>query len=260
MRRLGGCEHARPVLVLLPPSEGKSAPVAGDSVDLGALTFPELTARRERLLRTLVRTSSGRPATALRALGLSAGQAGELERNAALAEAPAAAAADVYTGVLYEHLRLAELPEPARGRVLIASALWGMLRPDDRIPAYKLSISARLPRVGGLAAYWRPALSKALPASGLVVDLRSGGYAAAWRPAGAEIVDVRAFTELADGRRAPVSHMVKATRGMVARLLLQAPAPPEDAAGVAELVAAAGHEAELVPARDGWSLDIVQRA
>ena len=207
--------------------------------------FPELTARRERLLRTLVRTSSGRPATALRALGLSAGQAGELERNAALAEAPAAAAADVYTGVLYEHLRLGELPEAAHGRVLIASALWGMLRPGDRIPAYKLSITAQLPRVGGLAAYWRPALRKALPASGLVVDLRSGGYAAAWRPADAEIVDVRAFTELPDGRRAPISHMVKATRGTVARLLLEAPAPPEDAAGVAELVAAAGHDAEL---------------
>ena len=221
------------MLVLLPPSEGKTPPRRGRPLDLAALAHPELTAHREALLDAL---------------------------DPGLRSAPTARASAIYTGVLYQRLRLPELPLRARRRVLIASALWGMLRPDDRIPAYKLSISARLPRVGGLAAYWRPALSKALPASGLVVDLRSGGYAAAWRPAGAEIVDVRAFTELPDGRRAPVSHMVKSTRGMVARLLLEAPAPPEDAAGVAELIGAAGHEAELARARDGWSLDIVQRA
>lgn len=247
------------MLILLPPSEGKSAPAAGEPVDLGALAFPELTARRERVLRTLIRTSSGRPATALRALGLSPGQAGELERNTAVLEAPAAPASEVYTGVLYEHLRLDSLPPAARGRVLIASALWGMVRPDDRIPSYKLSISARLPRLGGLAAYWRPALRTALPEPELVVDLRSGGYAAAWRPAGAQIVDVRALTVQADGRRVPVSHMVKATRGVVARVLLSAPTPPADAAGVAELVGAAGHEAELTEARGGWSLDVVER-
>jgi cytoplasmic iron level regulating protein YaaA (DUF328/UPF0246 family) len=248
------------VLVLLPPSEGKSAPAAGAPVELGALAFPELTARRERVVHTLIRTSSGRPATALRALGLSPGQAGELERNAALLEAPAAPASEVYTGVLYEHLRLASLPPEARERVLIASALWGMVRPDDRIPSYKLAISARLPRLGGLAAYWRPALREALPEPELVVDLRSGGYAAAWRPAGAEIVGVRAFTVRADGRRVPVSHMVKATRGTVARVLLCAPAPPSDAAGVAQLVAAAGHDVELTEAGGGWSLDVSERA
>ena len=103
-------------------------------------------AKRERVLSALVRTSSGKQrGRALKALGLSAGQAGELERNAALESAPAAPAAEVYTGVLYERLRLPELPAAARRRVLIASALWGVVAPDDRIPAYRLSISARLP-------------------------------------------------------------------------------------------------------------------
>ena len=130
-----------------------------------------------------MRTSSGKqPGRALKALGLSAGQAGELARNAALETAPAAPAAEVYTGVLYERLRLPELSPQAQERVLIASALWGVVAPADRIPAYRLSISARLPRIAGLATYWRPALEKALPDEGLVVDLRSGGYAAAWTP------------------------------------------------------------------------------
>ena len=79
------------MLILLPPSEGKTAPEAGPPLDLAALAFPAaLTARRERVLAALVRLSAAqRPKRALDALGLSAGQAGELERNAALPDAPA---------------------------------------------------------------------------------------------------------------------------------------------------------------------------
>jgi cytoplasmic iron level regulating protein YaaA (DUF328/UPF0246 family) len=247
------------VLILLPPSEGKTAPAAGAPVDLAALAFPELTERRERLLRVLSGVCAGPPKRALERLGLSAGQAGELARNAALASAPAAAAAEVYSGVLFERLRLSERSASARASVLIASALWGVVRPDDRIPAYRLSMAARLPRVGGLAAYWRPALRAALPDDGLVVDLRSGPYAAAWAPAAATLVSVRAFVE-SGGRRTAISHMVKATRGDAARLLLDAPSPPATADEVAAIVAASGREVEL--ARNGakWSLDVIERA
>jgi cytoplasmic iron level regulating protein YaaA (DUF328/UPF0246 family) len=246
------------VLILLPPSEGKTAPASGAPLDLASLAYPELTATRERVLSAVVRLSEGRPARALAALGLSQGQAGELERNAALRNAPAAPAAEIYTGVLYERLRLPELPPAARARVLIASALWGVVRPDDRIPAYRLSMAARLPRLGGLAARWRPALRAALPDERLVVDLRSGPYAAAWTPRAAEIVAVRAFTERA-GRRAVVSHMVKATRGDVARLLLEARTPPRDAEQVAEIVAASGREVERTTGRGGATIDVIYR-
>ena len=242
------------VLVLLPPSEGKTAPAAGPPLDLAALAYPELTATRERVLAAVVKLSGGRPARALAALGLSPGQAGELERNAALRTAPTAPAAEVYTGVLYERLRLPELPPAARGRVLIASALWGVVRPDDRIPAYRLSISARLPRIAGLATYWRPALEKALPDEGLVVDLRSGGYAAAWTARGATVVTVRGFHEQ-DGARKVVSHFVKAIRGDVARALLEAPTAPRTPEEVAQIAAAAGHEVELA----GASVDVITR-
>jgi cytoplasmic iron level regulating protein YaaA (DUF328/UPF0246 family) len=245
------------VLILLPPSEGKTAPAAGAPLDLGALAYPELTPLRERVLAALVKLSGGRPARALAALDLSSRQAGELALNAALPGAPAAPAADVYTGVLYERLRLGALPAAARERVLIASALWGVVRPDDRIPAYRLSMGARLPRLGPLAARWRPALRAALPDDGLVVDLRSGPYAAAWTPRAAEVVAVRAFTER-DGRRTAVSHMVKATRGDVARLLLEAREPPRDAAQVAEIVAASGREVELADGRGGVSVDVIE--
>jgi cytoplasmic iron level regulating protein YaaA (DUF328/UPF0246 family) len=241
------------VLILLPPSEGKTAPASGEPVDVASLALPELAPQRERVLAALIRVSSGRQRNrALKALGLSPGQAGELDLNAALREAPTAPASEVYTGVLYERLQLPSLD--ARGQVLIASALWGVVRPEDRIPAYRLWIGASLPRLPGLAAYWRPHLAKALPDDGLVVDLRSGGYAAAWKPAAATVVGVRAFTR--DGK--VVSHNVKAVRGDIARALLQAPpaSTPED---VAETAARAGHDVSLTRLGAAWSLDVVER-
>jgi uncharacterized protein len=250
------------VLILLPPSEGKAAPRRGRPVDLGALAFPELAPQREALLAALHALCVGPPETALAALGLSPAQGGELQRDARLLDAPAAPAARVYTGVLFEHLDLASLGPAARRRaarqVLVASALWGVLRPGDRIPAYRLPMGARLPGKGGLAAWWKPALAAALPEPGLLVDLRSGPYAAAWRPAAGEVVQVRAFQEAPEGGRAVISHMVKATRGRVARALLEAPRAPRSPRGVAEAVAAAGHRVELARAGAGWELDVVE--
>ena len=43
------------MLILLPPSEGKTAPTAGEPVDLAALPFPGLNKTRERLLDVLSR-------------------------------------------------------------------------------------------------------------------------------------------------------------------------------------------------------------
>jgi cytoplasmic iron level regulating protein YaaA (DUF328/UPF0246 family) len=254
------------VLLLLPPSEGKAVPPPGPPVDLAALVHPELTARREQLCAALARLVRGRRASALTALGLSAGQAGLLELDRDLLAAPAVAARTVYTGVLYQYLDVASLTPAARRRaaerVLVASALWGVVRLEDRIPAYRLAIGARLPRLGGLAAWWRPALAAALPADALVVDLRSQGYAAMWRPAEGAVVEVRAFTERA-GARTVVTHMAKATRGEVARELLASRATPRDPEGVATVVERSGRRVELGrPARAGaaWTLDVILAA
>lgn len=246
---------------MLPPSEGKTAPAAGPVLDLAALVAADvLTAKRERVLATLIRVAAGKqPGRALRTLGLSKGQGAELALDAALASAPCAPAATVYTGVLYERLRLPELPQSARERVLIASALWGVLSPDDPIPAYRLSIAARLPRLAPLAAFWRPALRRAIPEPDLLVDLRSGGYAAAWMPRAGTVVGVRAFHERADGSRAAISHMVKVARGDVARILLSAPVRPRTAADVVEIVNDAGLRTELTPHPGGFHLDVLER-
>ena len=95
-------------------------------------------------------------------LGVAPGLAAQVERNRRLREAPAQPADRVYTGVLYEALGLATLPPEARARaeqsVVIVSALFGVLRPSDRIPAYRLSMDVEMARMGPLARLWRAVL------------------------------------------------------------------------------------------------------
>lgn len=232
-------------MILLPPSEGKTAPAVGDPVDLDELVFPSLNKTRERLLGVLSRLTFPR---ALKYLDISPGLQEEAERNLTLRTAPAAPAREVYTGVLYEHLGLGTLPDD---RVLIASALWGFVRPSDRIPAYRLSMGATLPRIPSLPVLWRDPLRRAMDDSGLIVDLRSGAYAAAWKPKHATVVGVRAFT---NGKT--VSHMVKATRGDVARILLSHD-PVETPEEVASLVRAAGLQVELTGSGRTWNVDVL---
>jgi uncharacterized protein len=243
------------MLILLPPSEGKAAPADGDPVDLGSLAYAEeLGVRRGELLDALEGLVGLPRERAVKALAVSKGQAGEVVVDAGLRDAPAAPAAGVYTGVLYDRLGLPELGATARRRVLIASALWGVVRADDRIPYYRLSAKARLDGIGPLAAWWRESLAAALPdrAGDLVVDMRSAAYAAAWKPQRATLLAVRAFGEEA-GKRKPVTHMAKAVRGEVARALLEARQAPTDPDAAATLAEAAGFRVELTPG----NLDVI---
>ncbi len=222
---------------------------------LEALAFAaDLTESRRKLLAALAALADLPLERAVSMLAVSAGQAGEVAVDAGLRSAPAGPAAEVYTGVLYDRLRLPELPKRCQGRVLIASALWGVVRPADRIPYYRFSAKAKLDGIGGLAAFWRPALTAALPdkEGALVVDMRSGAYSAAWKPKRADLLAVRAFSEV-KGKRKPVSHMAKAVRGEVARALLEAKNPPETPEAAATIAERAGHTVELAPG----NLDVI---
>jgi cytoplasmic iron level regulating protein YaaA (DUF328/UPF0246 family) len=237
--------------ILLPPSEGKAGRGDGEALDLDSLSLPALTATRRRVLGALEALCAGSPDRTRDVLDLSPGQAEEaVERNRALRAAPTLPASRLYTGVLYDNLGLATLePERAQRSVLIFSGLWGALRITDRVPPYRLAMGVRLPPLGALAAVWRPALTEALSADGLTVDMRSAPYAAAWRPAATR---VRVFRERA-GRRSVVSHMAKATRGALARDLLENAADPSGPYELLKTVLDLGYRAEL----NGTHLDVI---
>ncbi|MFC0108920.1 peroxide stress protein YaaA [Kibdelosporangium aridum] len=217
------------MLVLLPPSETKAEGGSGPSLDLTALSFPELEPVRAKLLAALVDLAQDVPAS-LAALGLSERQSAEVTRNAELHSAPTMPSLSRYTGVLYDALDVPGMKPAERRRaserLAVASALFGLVRADDHVPAYRLSASSSVPGVGPLGALWRPALEPVLAGlDGLVVDMRSGPYAGLAKIPGA--IAVKVVSEEKGGRRLAVTHFNKAHKGKLARALACAPSEPD---------------------------------
>jgi cytoplasmic iron level regulating protein YaaA (DUF328/UPF0246 family) len=234
------------VLVLLPPSETKHPGGDGAPLDLDALTAPELTPVRARIAGSLVALSSDLP-RARTALGLSPNQDDEIARNAALWTSGTLPALQRYTGVLYDALGVGSMTRSQRARaarrLAVGSALFGVVRGEDPIPAYRLSAGSALPGLPTLRALWRPALSPVLGSGGeLVVDLRSGSYAALAPVPGA--VTVRVLSERPDGSRAVVSHFNKAHKGRLARILATTTAEPDGVVRLRGLLRRAGLHVE----------------
>jgi cytoplasmic iron level regulating protein YaaA (DUF328/UPF0246 family) len=238
------------VLVLLPPSEGKAPGGRGRPLDLSSLAHPSLNPVRRRVVDALQDAARSDPDGLRAALGC---PAGEVAKDAVLTSSGTLPALRRYTGVLYEALSYESLSPAGRRRastaLRVASALFGLLAPNDRIPTYRLSGGTSLPGLGSLAAAWRPVLEPELAAHpGLVVDLRSGPYAALARVPDA--VQVRVLRE-SDGTRAVVSHDNKYTKGLLARELCERGVRTVGdvaAAGerVADLVEVAGRRVDLV--------------
>ncbi|HET6733779.1 peroxide stress protein YaaA [Mycobacterium sp.] len=245
------------MIVLLPPSETKRVGGDGPPLRLERLSSPELGPLRAALIDELTELAADRPACR-RALGISAAQDTEIERNAALRSAPTLPAINRYTGVLYDALDVESVRGAAAGRararLAVGSALFGLLRAEDPVPAYRLSATSKLPGRPTLAARWRPLLEPALARmadSELVVDLRSGSYAALGRVPNA--VHVEVLAEHSDGSRSVVSHFNKAHKGRLARVLATTRSEPDDTAAVATIARRAGLRVE----RKGNKLTVV---
>jgi cytoplasmic iron level regulating protein YaaA (DUF328/UPF0246 family) len=234
------------VLVLLPPSETKATGGDGAPLDLSLLSAPELTPVRTEIAEALVKLADDVPASRA-ALGLSPTQDDEIERNATLWTSPTMPALQRYTGVLYDALDVGSMTRAQRARasrrLVVGSALFGLVAGDDPIPAYRLSAGSALPGLPTLRSIWKPALSPVLAAvAGLVVDLRSGSYAALAPVPGA--VTVQVLSQRPDGSRSVVSHFNKAHKGRLARLLALSTAEPGDVVGLRRLVRRAGLHVE----------------
>lgn len=255
------------MLILLPPSEGKTAPGSGAKYSPAALGYPGLKKTRAQVLRALVELCSTNTDRAVSVLGLGPKQRDLVAVNAELAKAPAAPAIDIYTGVLYEALDFASLPAAARKRadstVAIASALFGLLRPSDRIPGYRLSGDTTLPELGTLSSVWKEALSTELAkVRGPIIDLRSGAYVSLGPipPQASDRTLVGRVLLERGGKRSVVSHHNKATKGRLTREVLLHGKTPKTVEKVPAYLAELGFPSEIrEPKKDGdpLGLDII---
>ena len=211
------------VHLLLPPSEGKAA---GGHRRRRRSAFPALAERRALVIDALA-TACADSGAAERVLGVR----GELLDRALGAVAEVAGGAPPllpawqrYTGVVWEHLAPASLPEEMLGRILVPSGLLGLTTALDPVPDYRLKLSVSLPDVGRLDRWWRPAVTEVLIKKlrgRPVVDLLPAEHAAAidWDRLSSRVPITRVRFVSADGSRA-VGHAAKATKGRLARLLI----------------------------------------
>ena len=256
------------MLILLPPSEGKTPARRGRPLDLADLSFPALRPARQRVLDALVDLCGGDPERARVALGLPPGLADLVGRNAGLTVAATARADRVYSGVLYDALGLPDLPAEARRRaatrVAVVSSLFGLVRPGDRIPAYRLSGDTSLPGLGPVAGVWRTSLGEVVREAvggGLLVDLqvddvrrvlaaRSPTWRAGWSPCGC-------CTRPTDGERWSATSTRRPRAGWCATCSPTAPTPARCAALAAALTRLGWRVEVGAPGRAGTPLDVV---
>ncbi|PEN13064.1 hypothetical protein CRI94_10435 [Longibacter salinarum] len=90
-----------------------------------------------------------------------------IEVNSEIYDAPLMSALDRYSpGIMYAAMDFANLPTGAQRRLLengvIISGLFGLLRPDDLIPNYRLGMDVDFGEIGPVKDYWRPHISPLL--------------------------------------------------------------------------------------------------
>ncbi|HEX3898430.1 MAG TPA: peroxide stress protein YaaA [Mycobacteriales bacterium] len=259
------------MLILLPPSEGKAEGGSGPPVDLDGLSWPTLAVHRQRVLSALVAICQKHPVKARTLLGLSEALDADRAANAVAEQSPTMAAGHRYAGVLHDALGYPTLNAAPRRRadasVVVFSGLWGATRPTDLLPAYRVGIATRLPKVGPLPTYWRAplldALDEAVTEQG-ALDLRSSGYALMYRPskqAASGLITVSVTGP--DGRRAAASYQSKVAKGRLVRALLEQGQPTAaalpmaaEAIGLEAIETASGF---IVKAPTGWGLIATRR-
>ena len=176
-----------PVIVLVPPSEGK-APGGRGAWEPSTGAFGQaLGGQRVAIARTLF--GDGLP--------------------------PALPAWRRYTGVVWKHLDPATLTAGQRRRLVVPSGLMGLARGDDPVPDHRLKMQA---------STWRDAITEALIAHGRgpIVDLLPNEHAKAidWDRLTHDRRTVRvAFSYADSGTAAGLD--AKAVKCIVARALVQ---------------------------------------
>ena len=224
--------------ILLPPAEGKQEggnPFAPDMFDYRSSStfnyFKSLNPRRREIIDALHGVLDG-PVEELESLfgvkGDTLQEAIEINRN--ILKAPLISALDRYSpGVMYQAMDFAGLPTGAQRRLLeegiIFSGLFGLLRPDDLIPNYRLKMDASLPGIGKISKFWKEPLSEALNealAGKFVWNLLPGAHEAAWDDTHTyEAMVTTRFMRKKSGELTPVTHGVKPLRGKIVNFIVR---------------------------------------
>lgn len=205
-------------ILLIPPSEGKATVGTGRPWNTSSGSFGSLGPERAHVVAALADADGGSE----KLLGVTGERLEQaLEANRHLIGSPGIPAWRRYTGVVWEHLDPSTLSPEQRRRLVIPSALLGLVRGDDPVPLYRLKMGARLSPLGTMSRWWRPSLTRALDRrvrGRVVVDLLPREHRSAWasspRTRGVRV-------EFVERSGAPGGHFAKAAKGRLARAVLE---------------------------------------
>lgn len=231
--------------ILLPPAEGKQEggnPYAPDMFDYRSSTtfnfFKDLNPERRELIRAVRKMVNDLDEDELEnILGVKGDNLeAAIKANSTIMNAPLMSALDRYSpGVMYQAMDFPGLPTGAQRRLLeegiIFSGMFGLLRPDDLIPNYKLRMDAKVPGIGAengngkVSQYWKPHISEQLNrvvTGRFVWNLLSGIHEEAWDDAHTYDAMVRVkFMRKKSGKLEAVSHGVKPLRGRLVNYIVR---------------------------------------
>ncbi len=224
-------------ILLLPGADGKRQggnPLAPDMFDYRASNtfnyFSELNPERRALIRAV--QAQAEAGSGLDRLLGTAGEGVEeaVEINRHVFDAPLLAAIERYgPGVMYRAMEFETLPTGAQRRLLengvILSGMFGLLRPDDLIPDYRLRIDATVDGIGSVTGYWRDIVSPRLDRlveDKIVWNLLPASHEEAWVDGVtyARMYRVR-FYKQEDGERKAVAHGARELGGSLVHYIVE---------------------------------------
>ena len=154
------------MFILIPPSEGKNPTDDEQKFSLDNISFSSLNTKRSKLIDYLCENDlsienyssifniSSRNYEKINAI------------NSNIKYSRVLSTIDRYTGVLYDYLDYSNLDEIVKfnfnNSVIIFSGLFGLLRPEDKIPNYKLKMGTKLIDNEKLSRYWNDDITRVL--------------------------------------------------------------------------------------------------
>ncbi len=218
--------------ILLPPSESKaSGGIPSDDGPLSSATsFPSLIDARCEVISALHEALDLPRAEQRKLFGVKTDALdAAIDANARVEDAPLLPAIERYTGVLFTHLDYPSLDGSIQQtfdeHALLFSGLWGLLRPSDLIPDYKLKIEATLPVLGKVSRFWKVPLSATLNEwvdGQSVWDLLPGAHRRAWDCRASMAAHWRVkFVKRQGKKLRTVSHWSKALKGALIQFICE---------------------------------------
>jgi uncharacterized protein len=248
------------MLIVLPPSETKVSGGQGSQVlDLERLSFPCQNPVRASLVAEL-QELAGDVEKSRAVLKLGPKGVPEVHRNRELQTSALLPAISRYTGVLYDQLGYSTLDTDSathlNAHVAIHSALFGLIRSTDPIPAYRLSYDSAL-AAGRPVARWAPSRDALWrEVSDFVIDLRSEGYRSLSPLAEGSGVFVNLVSPGPVGERKALGHANKGTKGRLVRDMMNRGAVINSVAQLVEFGEQAGYFFDPQSHREG-RIDLV---